>query len=188
MSSVGILLRVANIVCHLLLLAIVEPIFFFEFAGKHEIEVHKERVDKLKQRIDSFIKEHSLTLEQKTSLSQLLNQFNFESIIIDEKKLTNKSILFRNQTNQQLLYFSIYIAIGIFIILIIISYFAYITHINIPWKMLIFENVIILIGICAYEFYFYYHVASKFRSSSTSEDLYLYSNEIYNQLVKKNMY
>ena len=36
-----ILLRIANIICHLLLLSIIEPIFFFEFAGKYEINEHQ---------------------------------------------------------------------------------------------------------------------------------------------------
>ena len=180
-----ILLRIANIVCHLLLLAIVEPIFFFEFAGKNEISEHQERVEKLKKRIEQFIQNHTLNNEQKMALLQIFEQFDIAGVLLDEKKLADQGIQFRNQANQKLLYFTIYIAIGIFIFLMIISYLAYTTKIKIPWKMLIFENVIILIGICSYEFYFYYHVASEFRSASTSEDLYLYSNEIYNQFEKK---
>ena len=183
--SAELVLRLANLVCHLLLLAIIEPIFFFQFAGNNEIHEHQERVQKLNQKITQSLQHANFTSEQQSMFRALFQSLEVENLLEKEKVLAQQGVSYRQQSNKNLLYFSIYIMLGIFVFLCLISYGAYRMNVKIPWKMLIFDNFIILIGICSYEFYFYYHVAAQFRSASTNEDLYLYSQTFYHAMNNK---
>jgi len=173
-----ILIRVINILFHLVLLSLAEPLFFFEFAGKLEDSEHVRKMDAMDERLRNLFS--NLTNEQKQMVQEFLITHNFETELKNQSQKSINAKQERDKYNQDLIYKSIYITFAILLLLLLLSFIAWQYQLKFDWKTLFFENIVVLIGIFLYEAYFYYNVAARYQSSSNEEDLNNYMNLTWN--------
>lgn len=179
---VEILKRLMNIACHLLLLAMLEPLFFFRYASKLEEKAHEFEVQQMDTQFVDIIQHLDLSIEKQKNVKQLLSGVDMNQILLLHREKAQRARQERDEFNQKLIYNSIVAVFVILVCLLIMSFVALKTHTRVDWRELFFDNILILIGISIYEFYFYNHIAANYKTSSTAEDLYNYIQVIWNNI------
>jgi len=179
---VELLKRLMNIACHLLLLAILEPLFFFRYASKIEERAHESEIQHMDEKIVDMIKHLDLSISKQENVRQLLSNVDMDQILFLRKTNAQKAQNDRDEFNQGLVYKSILAIFVILIFLLVLTGISIRTNTKIDWKELFVDNTMILFGIAIYEFYFYNNIAANYKSSSTAEDLYNYFQVIWNNI------
>ena len=168
MIRTDILLRIINILFHVLILSIIQPLFFFKFEEKLESKQHDENVFILENQFSSLFE----TIKNHIKINQNISTDFFQSILNQQYKLKQSNKKKRIQENHKLIQKSIWIVWLILIIALLFTSLALFQQTIINWETIVFDNLIIFPCIFLYHIYFYYEVAYKYKSSSESEDFY----------------
>ena len=179
-----VLIRLINMTCHLVLLAIIEPTFFFSFAATSEIKKHKHNVQVMSEKIQHLLcqlEDH--TQEIGSPVSHEWFALNIRPIVDDVlQNEAQQAKHNRHQFNHNLIFQSIIFMFCVLVAFLCLAGLAYFYHISVPWKTIITDNLFILVGIAIFEFYFYYHVASQYQTGTNEEDLFRYIQVIWKNI------
>lgn len=154
----GLLFRAANLTCHMLLLSIMEYFFFFHYAAVAETKHHMSEMKHFDDLLNQFVG----TIDTDSFQAFLQTQSILATRAKKQRQLDNEAL--RDKCK-----FTIMCVLIVFIV------FAFIGAGTIHWTTLIFDNILITIGILIYEYKFYTNVASQFQPSSPNEDLYRFA-------------
>jgi hypothetical protein len=176
-----IFVRLINMTCHLFLLSVIEPLFFFSYAATSEVTKHDENISKMSAKLESLLCQAERHLNSIQLREWLHQKQDFVQQTINQSLLiqANRAKENRKQYNQKLVVQSGIFVLVILIVLLIMALIAHYYHIQIPWKTVLTDNLFILTGIAVFEFYFYYRIAANYKTSTNEEDLFHYVQTLW---------
>ena len=189
-----VLTIIVHLIFHILLLSILESIFFFKYASVIETQSYLNSLRTTLKEIKNIDIENNLYYKDdynkiKLNITQLYySNYNDDNIENYFNNLKIKSIdgeNYRLKKNQELYYKSFhacYVLASVFLLfLFTIKYFF-----KLGFKKLFVEHIFFLLGIGLYEFWFFYNIVIKYVLVSSEETNFIINSCIYNYFNTNN--
>lgn len=168
MIQSDILLRIINILFHILILSIIQPLFFFKIEEKLESKQHDENLFILENQFSSLFK----NIKNHIKVNQNISTSFFQQILNHQDQLQQSQKKKRIHENHKLIRKSMWIVWLILIFVLFFTGLALFQKTVIDWESIVLDNLIIFPCIFIYHIYFYYQVVYQYKSSSENEDFY----------------
>ena len=189
-----VLTIIVHLIFHILLLSILESIFFFKYASVIETQSYLNSLRTTLKEIKNIDIENNLYYKDdynkiKLNITQLYyDNYNDENLINYFEYLKNESYngkQYRIKRNEELYYNSFYACYVLGSVFLTFLFFVK-YYFKLGFKKLFIEHIFFLLGIGLYEFWFFYNIVIKYILLSSEETNYIINSCIYNYFNTKN--
>ena len=190
-----ILTIIVHLLFHILLLSVLESIFFFKYASIIETQTYINNLGNSLKEIKKYDIEQSFTIYDsdykkiKLNITNLYyDNYNDDSIdnyFIDLKRKSEVGKIDRIINNTKLYHKSFnacYMLGSIFVIFLLFVKYNF----KLDFRKLLVEHILFMLGIGLYEYWFFSNIVIKFNPLSSEETNYLISSCGYNYFNNKN--
>lgn len=190
-----ILTIIVHLLFHILLLSILESIFFFQYASIIETQTYINNLGNSLKEIKKYDIEQSFNVYDseykkiKLNITNIYynyyNDDNINNYFIDLKSKSEIGKLDRIDNNTKLYHKSFnacYMLGSIFVIFLLFVKYNF----KLYFKKLLVEHILFMLGIGLYEYWFFSNIVIKFNPLSSEETNYLISSCGYSYFNKKN--
>jgi len=176
----GMCTSLINLVAHVLVLAIFEPFFFFMYVTVFERKTYLKNIDRY---VDSLIMQvNHLSQKYVDIIRELFFGTNAKQTIEAELDHMHVAALqaeaSRDDFNHHLMIYAAVFTACIMLFLIGLVVLAKLRNVYINWCRIIVDNLIIVLLIGLYEFFFFQVVVSRYKIESSTEVNYYILNKI----------
>jgi len=179
-----ILNKSLTICAHILIMAIFEIYFFFDFA----IDIENE---KFIGKIDSYFRQLEpirVTYTEKQLINHLMSNKYEDGFMSNLFLSYNESMKEQHYKLHQLLIRSYKMAVILGLVFVLILVLSFLNYKNIEWKTIISENIIMFIFLGIFEYYFFMNVIMKYEPVTNEEIQYKLTNGFIGYLNKSESY
>lgn len=190
-----ILTIIVHLLFHILLLSVLESIFFFKYASVIETQTYINNLGNSLKEIKKYDIEQSFTIYDsdykkiKLNITDLYyDNYNDDSIndyFINLKRKAEIGKLDRITNNNNLYHKSFnacYTLGSVFLVFLLFVKYNF----KLDFKKLLVEHILFMLGIGLYEYWFFSNIVIKFSPLSSEETNYFISSCGYNYFNKKN--